>query len=64
MLFSKKFIKFNKLNHCFFSKKNGFSSGVYSSLNCGYGSNDRSENIRKNIENLYTTFKYEWVIFY
>jgi YfiH family protein len=50
MLFSKKFIKFNKLNHCFFSKKNGFSSGVYSSLNCGYGSNDRSENIRKNIE--------------
>ncbi|MDB9784550.1 laccase domain-containing protein [Pelagibacteraceae bacterium] len=52
MIFSKRFKQFDKLNHCFFSKKNGFSSGIYSSLNCGYGSNDKGENIRKNIEHV------------
>ena len=50
MFFSKKFNKFRKINHCFFSKQNGFSSGIYSSLNCGYGSNDKHENIKRNIK--------------
>ena len=25
------------IKHCFFSKKNGFSKGIYKSLNCGRG---------------------------
>ena len=49
MFYSKKFKKFKELKHCFFSKKNGFSKGVYKSLNCGRGSNDNQINIRKNL---------------
>ena len=41
MYFSKKLKKFNTINHCFFSKKNGVSKGIYSSLNCGLGSKDK-----------------------
>ena len=33
-----------------FSRKNGFSKGYYESLNCGLGSNDKKENILKNLE--------------
>ena len=29
--------------------KNGFSKGIYSSLNCGEGSNDNKSNIKKNL---------------
>jgi len=49
MFFSKKFKKFKNINHCFFSKKNGFSKGIYQSLNCGQGSNDKKKNIIKNL---------------
>ncbi len=49
MFFSKKLNDFNNLKHCFFSRKNGFSSGCYASLNCGLGSNDKKENILKNL---------------
>lgn len=49
MFYSKKLKKFKKLKHCFFSKKNGFSKGVYKSLNCGRGSRDNQINIRKNL---------------
>ena len=49
MYFSKKIKKFKKIKHCFFSKKGGFSSGVYKSLNCGEGSLDKKKNIRKNL---------------
>ncbi len=49
MFYSKKLKKFNKINHCFFSRKNGFSSGIYKSLNCGKGSNDNSKNVNKNL---------------
>ena len=49
MYFSKKLKKFNTINHCFFSKKNGVSKGIYSSLNCGLGSKDNKKNITKNI---------------
>tara|TARA_B100000575_G_C23127402_1_gene653384 strand:- start:111 stop:863 length:753 start_codon:yes stop_codon:yes gene_type:complete len=49
MFYSKKLKKFKELKHCFFSKKNGFSKGVYKSLNCGRGSNDNQINIRKNL---------------
>ena len=50
MFFSKKLQKFKNLKHCFFSRKNGFSNGNYKSLNCGLGSNDKKENILKNLE--------------
>jgi|TARA_B100000953_G_scaffold285285_1_gene265762 hypothetical protein len=50
MYFSKKLKKFNTINHCFFSKKNGVSKGIYSSLNCGLGSKDKIKNIKKNIK--------------
>ena len=50
MFYSKKLKKIKALNHCFFSKKNGFSTGMYNSLNCGLGSNDSKLNIKKNLD--------------
>ena len=50
MFFSKKLQKFENIKHCFFSRKNGFSEGDYKSLNCGLGSNDKKENVLKNLE--------------
>ena len=50
MFFSKKLQKFKNLKHCFFSRKNGFSKGDYESLNCGLGSNDKKENVLKNLD--------------
>ena len=49
MFYSKKLKKFKNLNHCFFSKKGGYSKGVYKSLNCGRGSQDSKKNIDKNL---------------
>ena len=50
MFFSKKLAHFNNLKHCFFSRKNGVSKGVYKSLNCGLASHDNRENVLKNLE--------------
>ena len=50
MFFSKKLQKFKNLKHCFFSRKNGFSKGIYESLNCGSGSQDKKEDVLKNLE--------------
>jgi len=50
MFFSKKLQKFKNLKHCFFSRKNGVSKGIYESLNCGLGSNDDKESVLKNLE--------------
>ncbi len=49
MFYSKKLRKFNELKHCFFSRKGGFSKGLYKSLNCGKGSKDNKKIINKNI---------------
>ena len=49
MFYSKKLDKFKKISHCFFSKKGGFSKGLYDSLNCGRGSKDKKENVLKNL---------------
>jgi len=49
MFYSKKLIKLKRIKHCFFSKKNGFSKGLYKSLNCGRGSKDNKKNILKNL---------------
>jgi len=50
MFFSKKLEKFKNIKHCFFSRKNGVSKGLYESLNCGIGSNDNKEDVLKNLE--------------
>ena len=49
MFYSKKLKKFKTLKHCFFSRKNGFSKGLYKSLNCGRGSKDNKKNLQKNL---------------
>ena len=49
MFYSKKFKKFNNVRHCFFSRKGGFSKGIYQSLNCGKGSKDNKKNVFRNL---------------
>ena len=49
MFYSKKLNKFKRIKHCFFSRKGGFSKGIYKSLNCGSGSKDKKKNILKNL---------------
>lgn len=49
MFFSKKLKKFKEINHCFFSRKGGFSKGLYKGLNCGRGSKDNKSVILKNL---------------
>tara|TARA_B100000035_G_C20980514_1_gene545235 strand:+ start:572 stop:1324 length:753 start_codon:yes stop_codon:yes gene_type:complete len=49
MYYSKALKKFKQINHCFFSRKNGFSKGVYKGLNCGRGSKDSKKNIKRNL---------------
>ena len=49
MFYSKKLKKFKEIKHCFFSKRNGYSTGIYKSLNCGHGSKDNKKNIQKNL---------------
>ena len=50
MFKSKKLTKFKKIRHGFFNQRGGVSKGIYKSLNCGFGSNDKIKDIRKNIE--------------
>ncbi len=50
MFYSTNIKKFKNLKHCFFSKRNGFSKGIYKSLNCGKGSKDNKRNIQKNLK--------------
>ena len=39
---------FTGIEHGFFTRKGGVSTGIYTSLNCGYGSDDKIENIKEN----------------
>ena len=50
MFYSKNLRKQKQIKHCFFSKKGGFSKGIYKSLNCGRGSKDSKINILKNLK--------------
>jgi polyphenol oxidase len=40
--------KLNGITHGFFTRSGGCSEGIYESLNCGAGSDDNPENVRKN----------------
>ena len=50
MFYSKNLMSEVNVKHCFFSRKNGVSKGIYESLNCGIGSNDDINNVKKNLE--------------
>ena len=49
MFYSKKFKKFSNIKHCFFSRRGGFSKGIYRGLNCGKGSKDSKKNVNRNL---------------
>ena len=49
MFYSKKFKRFQNIKHCFFSRKGGFSKGLYQSLNCGKGSKDNKKKVYRNL---------------
>ncbi len=59
MFYSNNLKKLNEIQHCFFSRKNGSSKGIYESLNCGIGSKDDSKNVDKNLEIIAKNFKIE-----
>ena len=44
------------VQHRFFTRKGGISAGLYSSLNCGYGSGDSPDNVRENRRRVAETF--------
>jgi len=46
---SRKLSKQLKINHAFFNSIGGKSTGIYKSLNCGNGSNDKQNNIKNNL---------------
>ena len=50
MIKSEKLQKFNCIKHGFFNNVGGVSSGIYKSLNCGIGSNDKKKNVIKNLK--------------
>ena len=50
MIKSKKLSKQKKISHGFFNRSGGKSNGIYKSLNCGPGSNDKIKNIKENLK--------------
>ena len=50
MLNSKKLSKFSEISHGFFNKNGGVSKGIYKSLNCGVGSKDKKNYVKKNLK--------------
>ena len=50
MIKSKKLSKFKNIEHAFFNRLGGKSSGIFKSLNCGPGSSDKKKSILKNLK--------------
>ena len=50
MIKSKNLQKFKNINHGFFDNLGGVSNGIYKSLNCGIGSNDKKKNVIRNLK--------------
>jgi len=50
LITSKKLNKLNGISHGFFNRCGGKSKGIYKSLNCGPGSNDKRINIYENLK--------------
>ena len=59
MIKSKILNQFKNIEHGFFDKKGGKSSGIYKSLNCGSGSFDKKINIKKNLKIVLNKIKYK-----
>ncbi len=59
MFFSNQLKNIPNLKHCFFSRKNGVSKGIYNSLNCGLGSKDDKKNVIQNINIVCKKLNYE-----
>ena len=49
MLTSNKLLKQKKIRHGFFNRNGGKSTGIYKSLNCGLGSNDKKNRVNENL---------------
>tara|TARA_B100000035_G_scaffold90804_1_gene76628 strand:- start:281 stop:1042 length:762 start_codon:yes stop_codon:yes gene_type:complete len=49
LILSKRLRNEKKISHGFFNKNGGSSNGIYRSLNCGPGSNDKKNKIKKNL---------------
>ncbi len=45
----------NNISHGFFTRRGGCSTGLYKSLNCGPGSDDKPENVKRNRQNICTS---------
>ena len=50
MIKSKKLSKFKNIEHGFFNRLGGKSTGIFKSLNCGPGSSDNKKKVLKNLE--------------
>ena len=50
MIKSKKLSKFKNIEHGFFNRLGGKSTGIFKSLNCGPSSSDNKKNILKNLD--------------
>ena len=50
MITSKKLSKEKKIVHGFFNREGGKSVGIYKSLNCGIGSNDKKNKVKQNLQ--------------
>ena len=50
MIKSKKLSRFKNIEHAFFNRLGGKSTGIFKSLNCGAGSLDNKKNVKKNLE--------------
>ncbi len=48
MIQAKALAELDGVQHRFFPRRGGVSGGLYSSLNCGYGSGDQPDNVREN----------------
>ncbi len=56
MIQAKTLADLDSVQHGFFTRRGGVSSGLYSSLNCGYGSGDSPDNVRENRRRVAGTF--------
>jgi len=50
LIVSQKLSNQKKISHGFFNKNGGCSVGIYRSLNCGIGSNDKKDKVKKNLK--------------
>jgi len=50
LITSKKLLKQKKIRHGFFNRNGGKSNGIYKSLNCGIGSSDNKNKVKKNLK--------------